>query len=146
MGIPIEELSRAGLKEVNGELRKVKHEDNSGSQRGADSEFQKRQVLADEAAKRQTAGTPLFDNQPEAPEVDGSDHPKFRVTATLRFSDRRRRDSHGAYETLADCLIAAARRLLDANTGDGHKGRTVRARKRRGNHPDRADSVMKPPF
>ena len=102
-----------------------------GSEGCEHSQLQEQQALADEAAQRQTSGTPLFDNRPESKEADGTDHPSFRVTATFYFSDRRRRDAHGAYETVADCLIAAVRRLLDSNPGHNHKGAVVRTGKGR---------------
>ncbi len=46
---------------------------------------------------------------------DAGDHPRFRVTIALRFSDRRRRDPDGCATTILDALITA-RRLLDRDS------------------------------
>ncbi len=46
-----------------------------------------------------------------------TDHPKFRVSVTFLYSDNRIRDNSGAYETILDCLVSAARRLKAMDTG-----------------------------
>jgi len=43
--------------------------------------------------------------------VDEAVHPKFRVTVTLRVSDKLRRDGDGALTTLLDCLVNTQGRL-----------------------------------
>jgi hypothetical protein len=52
--------------------------------------------------------------------VDGAVHPKFRITVVLKFSDQRRRDGDGAYTTILDCLIIAARRFKAVGIGIPH--------------------------
>lgn len=137
---------RAGF-EVKGDRLERIENDYTHDKGNDDPEFQKQQAMAHKASERQTAGTPLFDNRPESAEVDGSNHGQFRVTASFRFSDRRRRDSHGAYETVIDCLVAATRRLLDADTQNTNKRRTVRAGQRRRNSNNRAPVIEGPvPF
>lgn len=43
--------------------------------------------------------------------VDGEMYRSFRVTITLRYSDRRARDIDGAASTLLDCVQHACKRL-----------------------------------
>ena len=75
-----------------------------------------------------------------APRVDAESSSTYRVTITLRFSDRRRIDADGCTATLFDCLITA-RRLLDGDPRALRKMRTVRKWKRRSNDRDREADV-----
>ena len=43
--------------------------------------------------------------------ADGRNHPKFKVTIALAYSDNRERDIDGAAATLMDCLVEAIQGL-----------------------------------
>lgn len=60
--------------------------------------------------------------QPQEKEVDGRGYPQFRVSITYLVSDYRRRDAWGMAETVADCIVAAARRLLGADVARKPRG------------------------
>lgn len=47
------------------------------------------------------------------PEMVRPLHPVFRLSITIRYSDKRRRDLSGALATLEDCLIDAVEQLPD---------------------------------
>lgn len=47
------------------------------------------------------------------PEMVRPLHPVFRLSITIRYSDKRRRDLSGALATIEDCLIDAVRQLPD---------------------------------
>lgn len=79
-----------------------------------------------------------------ASSLDGSGYVPFRITVTLRFSDFRRHDPDGCFSTIADCYVAAVRRLLDKLSGGNNQKRVVRKRSGGGNYNDRKD--LKVPF
>ena len=76
--------------------------------------------------------------------LDGSGYVPFRITVTLRFSDFRRHDPDGCFSTIADCYVAAVRRLLDKLPGGDNQKRVVRKRAGGSNDHNRED--LKPPF
>lgn len=47
---------------------------------------------------------------------EGVDHPRYRVTVTLRLSDRRRRDGDGCLATIMDALCDAVGRLTELDS------------------------------
>lgn len=47
------------------------------------------------------------------PEMVRPLHPVFRLSITIRYSDKRRRDLSGALATIEDCLIDAVKQLPD---------------------------------
>jgi len=113
-------------------IRKVQA-DHADDQRDY-SGIQKQQAAADQNPQRQVAGSAFADHETGLPEEDGSDHGIFRLTITIRIPNKLRRDLDGMLSTICDCLRNARGRCLDAHTGDSHSGRTVRARRGRGNH------------
>ncbi len=44
--------------------------------------------------------------------LDGEFDSRFRITIVWLISDKRRRDSWGMSETIADCIVSASRRFL----------------------------------
>lgn len=84
---------------------------------------------------------------PRTQRVDAKDRPRFRVSITFRFADRRVHDLDGCASTLLDCIVAA-RRYLDGDLGDYAKGKAVRTGRGSGSDDrDRASAVKGPlPF
>lgn len=52
----------------------------------------------------------------ESEKVDADVRRQFRVTVTLRISDKRKRDADGALSTILDCLCKSTRRLSERDT------------------------------
>lgn len=80
------------------------------------------------------------------PRLDGSGYVPYRVTITLRHSNFHRKDPDGCLATLADCYVAAVRRLLDELPGSDNQKRVVRSRTRGGNDQNRATIKGNLPF
>ena len=57
-------------------------------------------------------GKDIHRDEPKEKGMDGKSHPQYRVTITWLISDRRKRDSWGMSETIADCVVSASRRFL----------------------------------
>jgi len=51
------------------------------------------------------------DHRPKKKKVDGPVYRPVGISINWSLSDKRRRDAWGMAETIADCLVAAARRL-----------------------------------
>jgi hypothetical protein len=86
--------------------------------------------------KSETGGEGIQHSQDEADDVnyetglpggDGTDRGQFRVTITVRFSNRRRTDLSGKLDTILDCLVNVQRRLLGSDSRNSHQGGTSRA-------------------
>lgn len=64
-------------------------------------EYEQRQALRKRGQRAKLQEQPHVDARPidhksKAPKGDGIDHPKFRISITLFYSDARRRDVDGA--------------------------------------------------
>jgi len=126
----------------NGQYYKVP---DSGGQ-GKHPVFQEQQNAPDQDAQRQTTGQATPHHEAGISEANSGDRGQFRITITVRFSDRRRTDLDGKLSALCDCIVRARRRLLDTSTGDSHPRGTLRPRSRRSNRPDRKAVTDKVPF
>lgn len=76
------------------------------------------------------------DNQAGISGGDESNDFQYRVTITIRFSNRRRTDLPGKLDTILDCIVRATRRLLDQDTGYRNQGGAVRSGGRGSNDND----------
>ena len=112
--------------------------DRQGSQEGRVSE----RGILDSQEKPEDSIDAVSGTGPSS--LDGSGYVPFRITVTLRFSDFRRHDPDGCFSTIADCYVAAVRRLLDKLSGGNNQKRVVRKRAGGGNDNDRKN--LKPPF
>jgi hypothetical protein len=81
-------------------------------------------------------------NETSLPGGDGADDKQFRVTITVRFSNRRRTDLSGKLDTILDAIIRSRRRCLGDDTGDRHKGGTG-GRGQRGSDDNNSKAVRK---
>lgn len=70
---------------------------------------QKQQIDLSEQANRKA----VHRDESRAKGVDGTSHPRYRITIALNFSDDRQRDADGSLATIMDCLVHAAERLME---------------------------------
>lgn len=99
-----------------------------------------------ETAERKTAETSLPDHIPGVSGVDGESRPEYRITVTLRVSNRARRDPTGAFETICDVVVATRRRLRERLEGRLVAGRKSAARRRRMRNHNREADLGPVPF
>lgn len=71
------------------------------------------QEAGDSGSKVRKAPNP---DRAKSKEVDGERDGAYRIAVTFKVSDRRRRDPTGMYETVADVLIEAVRRFMEATS------------------------------
>lgn len=68
-----------------------------------------------EDSQEQGNRSDVSDNRSKKESMDGFGNKPVRVSITWHISDKRRRDAWGMAETVADCIVAAFRRLSNAD-------------------------------
>lgn len=87
-----------------------------------------------ELQKFQDAYQRPIDNEPKASKDDAENHPRYKISVELYYSDNYRRDADGALATILDCLIAAGRQLsVGADTGSNSQQSSQGKRRRKDN-------------
>jgi hypothetical protein len=172
MGIPIEELNRAGLVETGGELRKVKDarrtisetpavnsgiEGDSGStveeaqDQAANCELpypqhEELEDVVDEASERETTAETAADFEAGVSGMAREGRSQFRISVTLKVSNYGRRDPTGALETICDLITTTRRRLYQRLTERKLVGPISEPRRRGRKHHGGAVVKGKVPF
>lgn len=99
----------------NASASTIKRNQAGGAGYRPSAELQEQQAGHPGPEHRQDADT----DQAENKAVDEPVHRPVRVSITWCLSDKRRRDCWGMGETIADCIVAAARRLLETYAAGG---------------------------
>lgn len=103
------------------------------------TELEKLQDVVDES-EGETVEEAAADFQAGVSTMEGSSHPKFRITVTFYVSGGRR-DPTGMFETICDLITHTRRRLLERLSGGKLESRGSPARKRRVQDRDRASHM-----
>jgi hypothetical protein len=112
----------------------------------ANPQLQEQQDDHRQKPERETVAKAADDHKTGISEGDGADRPKYHVTITVRFSNRRRTDLSGKLDTLLDCLVHASRRLLGDDSADRDPRRTVRKGPGGRDDNDSATGIGEVPF
>lgn len=82
----------------------------------------------------------VHSDKSQAPGVDGSSHPAYRVAIVIRVSDGYARDPDGAVSTIMDCIVSAVRRFMAMGKRDPHQNGSGAKGRRGGIHKHRTNS------
>jgi len=110
------------------------------------TELQECEALDHEAAQREAAQETVPDYIPGVSGVDGESRPEFRISVTLKVSNRGRRDPTGALETICDVITATRRRLSERLSGGVVESGKGSSRRRGRDHHHRTAVEDKVPF
>ncbi len=138
MGVPLEDLARAGLRVVAGALERTNatrpipqtaaadpgtqgHRDEAvaEAQDGGEvselphTELQEHEALDNEPAEWETAEETVSDHGAPVSGLEREGRGQFRISVTLKVSNYGRRDPTGAFETICDLITATRRRLSE---------------------------------